>query len=120
MEIAPPANHVRSAPGLSRAQQTKSYSNCTGYPGLQRKQGERLFPEYFTRYSETTLAESCERIFCMNHELEEARLIRSWLQLYGGGDLQHWHKFVSYQQQTQWMFYQGSCYSMKSLKSPGI
>ena len=90
MAIAPPANHVRSARRLP--QQTKPYSNCTDNTTIQRKQVERLFPEFFTPCSDKTFAESHKNIFSPNSSLDhqfDEPLIQSWLQLYGGDGPQH-------------------------------
>ncbi|XP_078368174.1 uncharacterized protein LOC144651965 [Oculina patagonica] len=51
-------------------------------------QVERLFPEFFTGYSKTSLAEKYKVKPCENGKVEQRPddpLIQSWLSLYGGG-----------------------------------
>lgn len=57
-------------------------------PNSQQNQVERLFPEFFTRCSDTSLAESYKVKTCVNSKLKQRQedpLIQSWLNLYGGG-----------------------------------
>ena len=54
----------------------------------QKNQVERLFPDFFTCSSNTSLVESYKAKICGNSKLEQRPddpLIQSWLNLYGGG-----------------------------------
>lgn len=87
MDITRPVNYGRSHPRL------EPYHHRTPNTSIERKQVEKLFPEFFTRCSDTSFSESHKRIFCptrrLNQPLDEP-LIQSWLQLYGGDGIQHW------------------------------
>lgn len=82
-EGSPLTCHVTLTKHLSR--QTKQYEPHA--TDSEMKQVELLFPEFFTRCSDTTLAKRYKIKTSVNLELNqrlEEPLIQSWLHLYGG------------------------------------
>jgi len=83
-EGSPLTCHVKLTKHLPR--QTKQYEPCAN--SSEVKQVELLFPEFFARSNDTTLAERYKIKTCVNLELNqrlEEPLIQYWLHLYGGG-----------------------------------